>query len=84
MSWFQLTEGGVGKLEPFGATKLVLGNPFGGLGSYKTDTNMVRNIGFLVENWNWTKQWKSIIVKKHAAQKKLQNWCLGALWVLQN
>ena len=51
MSWFQLTEGGVGKLEPFGATKLVLGSPFGSFGrSYKTDTKMVRNINFLVEN----------------------------------
>jgi len=35
MSWFQLTEGGVGKLEPFGATKLVLGSPLGALGATK-------------------------------------------------
>jgi hypothetical protein len=42
--------GGVGKLEPFGATKLVLGSPFGNFGSYKTDTKMMRNRNFLVEN----------------------------------
>ena len=37
----------------------------GGFGNYKTDSKMLRNRVFLVENW--TKQWNSIIMKKMPA-----------------